>query len=207
MFYDKDLIARKLRRWEQFLHEYRLPAWEEIPNLELYMDQVITLLNHYLDFLPREEKADKVITATAINNYVRLKIMPAPKKKRYSRIHIAYLIMICTLKQTLTISDVQKIIPMGLSESAVRELYDNYAGQHREMAEYFISQVRANGRTVLDADNQEEEHPVENLVSALAVLSGFCRLLTEKIVQLQNLRDGDMTDEPETSTPGEAAGE
>lgn len=112
--------------------------------------------------------------------------------------------MICTLKQRLPISDVQKLIPMGLSESDVHALYNNYVGQHREMAEYFISQVRANARTVLDADNHEEERPVENLVSALAVLSGFCRLLAEKIIQMQNLREDDVIDASPAETQTDA---
>ena len=53
MTYDKDLIAGKLRRWEKYLLNYRLPAWEEIHDIGLYMDQVVTLLKQYLDYLPR----------------------------------------------------------------------------------------------------------------------------------------------------------
>ena len=51
MTFDKALIAGKLRRWEKYLDEYRLPAWEELPNIGLYMDQVVTLLTQYLDYM------------------------------------------------------------------------------------------------------------------------------------------------------------
>ena len=44
MAYDNDLIAGKLRRWEKYLERYRLPAWEEIPDFGLYMEQVVQLL-------------------------------------------------------------------------------------------------------------------------------------------------------------------
>ena len=98
MNYDKALVAGKLRRWETYLNNYRLPAWEQIPDLGLYMEQVIALLRQYLDYLPPELKDEEFITAAAINNYVRTKIMPEPVKKRYYRIHIAYLLVICTLK-------------------------------------------------------------------------------------------------------------
>ena len=44
MNYDNDLIAQKLRRWEKYLNDYRLPDWEDIPDIGLYMEQVIILL-------------------------------------------------------------------------------------------------------------------------------------------------------------------
>lgn len=58
MDYDKRLVAGKLRRWEAYLDAYRLPSWEEIPNIGLYMEQVILLLKHYLDYLPPELKEE-----------------------------------------------------------------------------------------------------------------------------------------------------
>ena len=80
MGYDKALIAGKLRRWEKFLEKYRLPDWEEIPDFGLYMEQVIELLKQYLDYMPPELKDEQPITAAAINNYVRTRIMPQPRK-------------------------------------------------------------------------------------------------------------------------------
>ena len=110
MTYEKALIAAKLRRWEKYLLNYRLPAWEEIHDIGLYMDQVVTLLKQYLDYLPPELKEEQVITPAAINNYVRKKIMPEPVKKKYYRTHIAYLIMICTLKQCMSIATLQRAV-------------------------------------------------------------------------------------------------
>ncbi|MBQ1502212.1 MAG: DUF1836 domain-containing protein, partial [Firmicutes bacterium] len=66
MAFDKRLIAGKLRRWEKYLNNYRLPRWEEIPDLGLYMDQVLTWLGKYLDYLPPELKEEQFITATTI---------------------------------------------------------------------------------------------------------------------------------------------
>ena len=80
------------------------------------MDQVIALLGQYLDFIPVEDQKDKPVTSTTINNYVRLKVMPAPEKRKYYRIHIAYMIMIFTLKQGTSISSLQKLLPAGGDE-------------------------------------------------------------------------------------------
>ena len=83
MKFDKDLVAGKLRRWEKYLEEFKLPSWDEIPNIGLYMEQIIILLKEYLDYLPPELKDEQIITAATINNYVRTKIMPEPTKKKY----------------------------------------------------------------------------------------------------------------------------
>ena len=128
MTFDKALIAGKLRRWEKYLDEYRLPAWEELPDIGLYMDQVVTLLTQYLDYMPPEMKEEQIITPAAINNYVRKKIMPEPVKKKYYRRHIAYLIMVCTLKQCLSIPTLQAIIPAGLDEEELIRRVDVHPG-------------------------------------------------------------------------------
>ena len=142
MGYDKALIAGKLRRWEKYLERFRLPAWDDIPDFGLYMEQTVQLLKQYLDYMPPELKEEQIITAATINNYVRTRVMPEPKKKKYYRQHIAYLIMICTLKQSLSIAMVQKLIPMGLSDEELRELYERYSQRHQVTAGYFVDQVR-----------------------------------------------------------------
>ena len=102
--------AQRLAQWLRGLENFDLPDWDDLPQLDLYMDQVILLLTRYL--APLERGGDeKTITASIINNYVRMKVMPPPVKKRYSRVHLAYLVMICTLKQSLSISCIQRLLP------------------------------------------------------------------------------------------------
>ncbi len=185
MFYNKSLVAAKLRRWEKYLNNYTLPTWDELPEFELYMDQVVALLIKYLDFLPHDDTGeDKIVTPVAINNYVRMKIMPAPVKKKYSKIHLAYLIMICTLKQSLSISYVTKMIPYGLQENEVKTIYNDYVETHKNAAEFFIDQVRHRARPVLD-EGDVGENPVGKMLSEAAVLATFNRLLAEKVINLQ----------------------
>ena len=114
------------------------------------MEQVIVLLKKYLDYLPPELKEEQIITAAAINNYVRTKVMPGPDKKKYYRIHIAYLIIICSLKQNLSLAMLQKIIPMGINEDEVKEIYESFAKRHNLAAQYFVEQVRLAAASILD---------------------------------------------------------
>ena len=187
MMYDKALVAGKLRRWEKYLEQYRLPDWEQIPDLGLYMEQVIALLKQYLDYLPPELKEEQFITAATINNYVRTRIMPEPVKKRYYRIHIAYLLVICTLKQGLSIALIQKILPVGLSEEEVRALYTNYAQRHSQSARYFIEQVRRAAGPILDHTDNDPDSvtTAEELIVSAAVIGGLSRLLAEKLMLLE----------------------
>lgn len=189
MTYNKELIAGKLRRWEKYLEDYRLPAWEEIPDFGLYMDQVVTLLTQYLDYMPPELKEEQIITPAAINNYVRKKIMPEPIKKKYYRVHIAYLVMVCTLKQSLSIPTLKTMIPMGLSEEKLRQVYSAFVARHRLSCTYFLKQVRIAAGGILDHGAEEETEittdDTNDLISSVAVISGFARLMAEKLLLLE----------------------
>ena len=186
MRFDSKLVVEKLLEWEQDLLRFRLPAWEEIPDFGLYMEQVVQLLKQYLDYMPPELKEEQIITAATINNYVRTRVMPEPKKKKYYRQHIAYLIMICTLKQSLSIAMVQKLIPMGLSDEELRELYERYSQRHQVTAGYFVDQVRMAGAVMLDHEDRTElaVQNTDELIAASAITSGFARLLAEKLILL-----------------------
>ena len=187
MAYDNALVAGKLRRWERYLDHFRLPDWEEIPDLGLYMEQVISLLREYLDYLPPELKEEQFITAATINNYVRTRVMPEPVKRRYYRVHIAYLIIILTLKQSLSIALIQKIIPMGLAEAEVEKRYTAYAERHRQAAQYFMDQVRMAAGPILNHPDRaaiSTDSP-EELIALSAIMGGFTRLLAEKLLLLE----------------------
>ena len=189
MSYDNPLIAAKLRRWEKYLKEYSLPLWEDIPNFGLYMEQVLVLLKEYLDYLPPELKEEQLITAAAINNYVRNKYMPEPQKKRYYGVHIAYLVMICTLKRSLGIATLQKMIPVGIEEEQVKEIYSAYVRRHKHTANFFIEQIRQIAGPILQHknadDNEMSTSETEELIEAAAILSGLSGLLAEKLLLLE----------------------
>ena len=102
------------------LIKHKLPYWDELPEIDLYMDQVIALMEKYLSF-HKTNDADTIVTHSMINNYVKLGIMPSPVKKKYSREHIAYLIIICTLKQALPISEIKKLIDIRVKRTSIEE--------------------------------------------------------------------------------------
>lgn len=200
MSYDKELIAHKLLRWEKAVAGYSLPSWENIPDIGLYMDQVIVLLSQYLGLIsPSVEKTDgdgeasdeKIFSASAINNYVRLKIMPAPVKRKYYRAHIAYLIIIFTLKHAVSINFLKEMLPNELSEDGVRELYSDYIAKHHAATMLFTSIVRECATDVLNPE-KDGENLVSSFVIQEALIAGFSRVLTEKLVSLKDQNKDDV---------------
>ena len=78
---------------------------EEIPNIDLYMDQVLNFINDRTRYLSRNPKEDKLFTKTMINNYAKTKILPPPVKKKYSKDHILLLLLIYYFKGVLSVGD------------------------------------------------------------------------------------------------------
>ncbi len=82
---------------------------EDIPNIDLYMDQVLTFLDQELGTV-REATEDKAMTKTMINNYTKNQILPSPEKKKYSRDHMLNLIFIYYLKNFLSMKEIKTIL-------------------------------------------------------------------------------------------------
>ncbi|MEG1524630.1 MAG: DUF1836 domain-containing protein [Clostridia bacterium] len=201
MRYNPQQIAGKLLRWEQFLTEFNLPTWDELPQIGLYMDQVIILLNEYLSYFVYEGNDEKLITATMVNNYVKIKLLPAPIKKKYGRAHLACLIMICTFKQTLSMAVVKKMLPNG-DEEAIKRDYDQFVLIHKRLPDYFAEQVKISAASLLES-NTQNDNAVNNLVISTAVAASFAKLMTSKIIVLQLTQETEPIADQVESSPTE----
>ena len=82
---------------------------EEIPEIDLYMDQVTTFMESHLSSSRRHE-GDKILTKTMINNYAKNRLLPSPEKKKYSKEHLLVLIFIYYFKNILSINDIQTLL-------------------------------------------------------------------------------------------------
>lgn len=99
---EKDSLKKQIREMTQL--GYIAP--EDLPSIELYMDQVTTFMDKYLSQNKRYEE-DKTLTKTMINNYTKNNLLPPPEKKRYTKEHLILLIYIYYLKNVISISDIQ----------------------------------------------------------------------------------------------------
>lgn len=81
----------------------------DLPNIDLYMDQVTTFMEQQLTSTKRHE-ADKILTKTMINNYVKSQLMPAPDKKKYTKEHLLLMLFIYYFKNVLSITDIHSLL-------------------------------------------------------------------------------------------------
>lgn len=91
------------------LQTLHLPRWEELPDFNLYMDQVLSLLNGWLEPL-NFEKNKGILTSGMINNYVKNSIVKAPVKKHYKKYHLAYLLVVACMKRCYSLSEIAGLI-------------------------------------------------------------------------------------------------
>ena len=101
---DVEFIVNKI------LGGFRVTHPDEIPKIDLYMDQVLTFLGERLKRTARKSDADKLLTKTMVNNYVKNKVMIPPVKKKYGRDHILLLMVIYYMKSFLSIDDIRTIL-------------------------------------------------------------------------------------------------
>ena len=91
-----------------------------IPNLDLYMDQVITLFEDKLTHTKRY-KEDKLLTKTMINNYIKDKVLMPASKKKYTKEHILLMILLYDLKQVLAIGDIKHLFGILIEDGKVKQ--------------------------------------------------------------------------------------
>lgn len=167
---------------------------EDIPNIDLYMDQVTTFMDSKLKSSVRNPGEDKILTKTMINNYAKNDLLPPPVKKKYSREHVIMLIFIYYYKGILSINDIQTIL------KPIAEKYFHSQGGmdlgaiYQEVFRPEKEQVELLKKDILEmfdtaqktfADSPEEDRELLQLFSLIGLL-GFDvyikKLLIEKLV-------------------------
>ena len=121
---DKQRIADSVRN-------FRLPRYEEIPTVGLYLEQVTKYIAEYLD--PIQEGA---LTASMISNYVKKHLIESPVKKQYSRDQIAYLIFIAVAKTVLSLDALTNFIHLQQRTYTVQRAYDYFCQQFEHLLRF-----------------------------------------------------------------------
>ncbi len=148
---------------EEMIMKVHIPRWNELPEIDLYLDQVVNYLEKYLSQYS-SNKEDKIITKTMINNYVKQGILPAPEKKKYNRTHLAYLMVICVLKQVYSISDIGKLISLTIQYFEVSKAYNRFCAN----LEISIKNVFTKKEFPNIERMTEEQYLLKNVVQAVA---------------------------------------
>lgn len=168
----------------------------DIPPMELYMDQILSLLDESLEPSRRSDE-QKLITKTMINNYTKSGLLKKADGKRYSKEHILMLVMIYQLKQTMSIEDIKKLLVLldrqlsadaehgnRYNVQAVGELFGRFS-QIKLLQQSMAEQIAQNLCDALGGDSASER-PDELLLTALYLsnLSRAASLTAEKLLDV-----------------------
>jgi DNA-binding transcriptional MerR regulator len=167
---------------------------EQIPDIDLYMDQVTTFMEEHLKDTRRYPE-DKVLTKTMINNYAKNNLLPPPVKKKYSKDHMLMLIFIYYFKNLLSFSDIETLFapltskhfggdPSGLSlEDIYREVFALEKEQMGQLKNDIQAKFARAQETFSDTSVQKEDTEYLRLFSFICELS-FDVYMKTKLIEL-----------------------
>ena len=179
---------------------------DEMPNIDLYMDQLTTFMDERLKRTTRHPESDKILTKTMINNYAKNDLLPPPIRKKYSKDHLILLIFIYYLKSILSINDIQTLLEplkarfhVSDDELNLSRIYETAYELQIEELEPVIEDLKKKYQRSLetfeDKDLSDEEKKRMQLFSFITLLSYDVyvkKLLIEKM--LDNITDAEKKD-------------
>ena len=173
---------------------------EDIPDIDLYMDQVTTFMESHLKHSTRNPAEDKILTKTMINNYAKNDLLPPPVKKKYSKEHVLLLIFIYYYKGILSINDIQQLLePITANffntagDFDLESIYEEVFGLEREQVDALKTDItekyKTAEQTFQDAPRDSQKFlQMFSLISMLGFDVYMKKLLIEKMIDA--LTDG-----------------
>ena len=176
---DEQELQRAMESFIASLAQPSIPHWDALPDLDLYMDQVIAFMEKYLSLFG--DSRDKLITPSMINNYVKLGVLPPPVKKKYNREHLARLMTICMLKQVLPIPVLAHLNDRIAAHSSLSTVFDQFVDEQCAALQS-VSQTAQTDVAALAGEHMSEG--LAQLALKLAAQAHACRVLAEKTALL-----------------------
>lgn len=152
----------------------------QIPDIDLYMDQITTLFEEKLKTYKKDEN-DKLLTKTMINNYTKDGLIPPPVKKKYSKNQIILLIMIYYLKNIISINNIKTILN-NIDENNIEKIYNDFINLQEEENKRIEKEILENMKFV--TENNEDEK-TKKILTALMLINqaNIRKILAEKIIE------------------------
>lgn len=166
-----------MNNFKEEILKFKCPRWDSLPEVDLYMDQVVSLLENKLHIFADEEK---IVTSTMINNYVKQKIIPAPHQKRYSKNQVAHLFIIILLKKIFSVSEISMFLSYIDEKNAPEKSFDEFCNQ----VEYCISMLFGSPDTLIQTT--AEDKITESVAFAFA-----CKLFAQTLLKERNTEESE----------------
>lgn len=172
---DKNL---DLYQYSKIMSEVKLIRWSDLPKFPVYCDQLLQIVQDELSYMQISD--EKLITKSMVNNYVKWGMMPKPVKKKYDKLHIAYVIVITILKLVLPISEIKDGIQLQVVLHGNERAYDAFGEAFEEsMRKVFVPISEKMNTYVLE----KREIEIDKLAISSITTALSNKLLTEKIIE------------------------
>ena len=175
----------KKEKLEQIINQSANPSRlepEQIPELELYIDQILMLFEDKLGENRRREN-DKILTKSMVNNYSKEKIIRPMRGKKYSREQILQILMICNLKNVLSIGDIKQVMTLlmaeGVQAKGMQEIFEKDRENQKELKESINVMV---DRLKQNYDEEMDTMALVSLLLSFAGIAAYCRKTSEAII-------------------------
>ena len=188
---------------ERVLSEVKSFSLSDMPNIDLYMDQVTTYLNDKFDFVKRHED-DKLLTKTMINNYTKSRLLPPPEKKKYSKDHLMILSMIFFFKNVISVNDLTSILTPLIDKHFHNEdvplslFVEDMIGyiQNSDISENIIMDLSSSSAIYDNIDEDEKEYTqILGLITMLSYEIFVRKIIIEKLIDTLPSEQTDSEDE------------
>lgn len=168
----------------------------DIPNIDLYMDQVTTFMEKELKSTKRYED-DKILTKTMINNYAKNDLLPPPVKKKYSKEHLMILTFIYYFKSILSIGDIEKLLsPIterffdSDKDIDISRIYDEVCSADKARTDILQEDIKAafasSKNTFSDVNNEDDKELLQyfSFICMLSLDVYVKKQLIEKLIDV-----------------------
>lgn len=189
-------IKQELVDFSNNLSSYKTEGWINFPSIDLYMDQVVTYLERLLNVFGDVDDANKVITSSMVNNYVKEGYLKRPVNKKYDKVHLVTLYIMSMLKPILPIP----LIAKALSNFENEQKYQAFFGELKELQDEAFNNVSTKLSSTLEQINGEDYETALRLFALqLTSEANAHRIAAEKILYVLNKSEQSKPNEKEKS--------
>jgi len=157
---------------------YHCPRWNELPEIDLYIDQVICILENNLSIFTKHSDSP-LITSSMINNYVKQHILKPPVKKKYNRSHLSYLFVICIFKRLMSLTQIRGSITMTRRLFSVEDGYNLFCEQLENALKNAFDPIN-NPPVLISTDDVQEVAALKAIVNSFSNI-----ILADRIIAIR----------------------
>jgi len=175
-------VNKALSNWLDEFEQFKLADYDRLPDIDLYMEQMVSYLQREGKILEKNSE-DKQITSSMVNNYVKGRIVPAPRVKKYNKEQISLITELIYLKQVLALPEIKQIFDTEYADKNYREEYNKYLSLNKDAIKEAINLTNES----LNSCKENDSKDLTDLALCLAAKANAYATISKRILYLLNI--------------------